>query len=160
MKRIGTLAAVLAALAVLCGCAATFAGKAGRITPDNEAARMFEVESCRADYKWYASGSFAYPHALVGIRKDLTLRDDTLWRNVNMTPETCRELVGAMQDKARPLNQSPHGFSILNDRGERIGIWYSILTARTGIRMQDDRTVILYTPDIDTYDRYDKDRGE
>ncbi len=159
MKRIERLAAVLSVLALLCGCAA-FAGKAGRITPDLEATRMFEADSCRADYAWYASGSHTYPNAIIGIRKDLKLVDDTLWRRLDMNPRTCGELVEGVQRRARDVSQVPSGFSILNDRGERIGIWYSIMTARTGARMLDDRTVLLYTPDIDTYDRYEKDRGD
>ncbi|NPU83901.1 MAG: hypothetical protein HPY65_05385 [Syntrophaceae bacterium] len=159
MKRIGSLAAVAMVLALLCGCAA-FAGKAGQIKADVEAARMFEADSCRADYAWYASGSHTYPNAIIGIRKDLKLVDDTLWRRLEMNPKTCRELVTGVQDRAREVGQMPYGFSILNDRGERIGIWYSILPARTGARMLDDKTVLLYTPDIDTYDRYEKDRGD
>ena len=153
------MAAFLAALAVLWGCAA-YAGKAGRIQPDLDAARLFEVDSCRADYAWYASGSHTYPNAIVGIRKDLALVDDTLWRRLDMNPKTCRELVTGVQSRAREIGQSPYGFSILNDRGERIGIWYSTMSARTWAVMKDDRTLILYTPDIDTYDRYEKDRGD
>jgi hypothetical protein len=158
MKRIGSVTAVLAILALLCSCAAILSGTAGRIVPDQEAARIFEKESCRADYAWYASGSFVYPHAIIGIRKDLKLVDDTLWRKVDMTPETCRELVSGIQTKGRQINQSPFGFAILNDRGERIGIWYSILSARTSVLMKDNRTVVIYTPDIDTYDRYETER--
>lgn len=157
MKRMGSLAAVLAALTVLCGCAA-FAGRTGLIRPDEDAARMFEVDSCRADYAWYISGSHTYPNAIIGIRKDLTLVDDTLWQRVIMTPETCHELVSGVQAKSRQINQNPFGFSILNDRRERIGIWYSILDARTSVLMKNEKTVILYTPDIDTYLRYERDR--
>ncbi len=156
MKRIGRLVVFMVALTVLCGCAA-YAGKSGSIRPDREATRMFEVDSCRADYVWYASGPHLFPHAIVGIRKDTKLVDDTLWRKLQMTPETCRDLVTGLQRKALELGQSAHGFSILNDRGERIGIWYSILSARTMARMLDDKTVLLYTPDIDTYERYEKE---
>jgi hypothetical protein len=157
MKRMSSLAVILAVLAVLAACSA-FAGRMGQIRPDNEAARMFEVDSCRADYAWYISGSHTYPNAIIGIRKDLTLVDDTLWQRVIMTPETCHELVSGVQARSRQINQNPFGFSILNDRGERIGIWYSILDARTSVLMKDDRTVILYTPNIDTYLRYERDR--
>jgi len=160
MKRIGGLAALAAALAVLSACAAQF-GRAGEIRPDADATRVFEKEACMVSgYRWFASGSHAHPNAIIGIRKDLTLIDDTIWREQFMDARNCEELVWGVQQKAGQLHQKPFGFAILNDRGERIGVWYSIMTARTGVRMKDEKTVIIYTPDMDTYDRYERDRGD
>ena len=57
--------------------------------------------------------------------------------------------------------QFRHGdnLSILDDQGKRIGVWYSIITAPTSVWMKDDHTAVIYTPDIDTYIRYERDSG-
>jgi hypothetical protein len=46
-----------------------------------------------------------------------------------------------------------HGFAILDDKGKRIGVWYSILEATTNssVRMKDSKTVLIDTPDINTW---------
>ena len=48
---------------------------------------------------------------------------------------------------------SLHGFVILDDKGKQIGVWYSILkaTTKSSVRMKDDKTVLIDTPDIDTW---------
>jgi len=52
----------------------------------------------------------------------------------------------------------PYGFVMFDDKGNQIGVWYSLLEAKTILRMKDNRRVIIYTPDIDTYDKYDDNR--
>jgi hypothetical protein len=48
---------------------------------------------------------------------------------------------------------------MFDDNGNKIGIWYSILSAKATLQMKDERTVIIYTPDIDTYLKYEDDSG-
>jgi len=57
-----------------------------------------------------------------------------------------------MQEKARDYNLTQHGFLMYNDKGQPIGIWYSILSARTDIWMGNDNKVIIYTPDLMLYE--------
>ncbi len=40
-----------------------------------------------------------------------------------------------------------------DDKGRPIGVWYSILTARTFLRMQENGTVRIDTPELDTYEK-------
>jgi len=46
---------------------------------------------------------------------------------------------------------------MVDDKGKKIGIWYSILSVKTWLKMEDERTGIIYTPDIDTYLKYEND---
>jgi hypothetical protein len=80
-----------------------------------------------------------------------------LWKRVDMTPQKLRELVTDTQNKVRSVNirLSLKGFALFDDKGKQIGTWYSIITATTSLKMKDDRTVVIITPDIDTYFRYD-----
>ncbi len=74
-----------------------------------------------------------------------------------MTPGKLQELVQYMHDKATSvsLGMALHGFAMFDDKGKQIGVWYSILEAKTSLKMKDDHTVIIITPDIDTYLKYE-----
>jgi hypothetical protein len=95
--------------------------------------------------------------ALTGLRKDIGLEDDTLWKKVDMTPERCLDMVSHIQTRAPGLSLFPYGFIIQDDQGRRIGVWYSILTATTPVWMLNDHTAVIHTPPVDTYLRYEKD---
>jgi hypothetical protein len=41
--------------------------------------------------------------------------------------------------------------AMFDDKGKQIGVWYSILEAKTYLKMKDSNTVIIDTPDIDTW---------
>jgi len=141
----------------LCSCVGLWPDRIGRIVPDREAALIFEKKQCSADYHYYYSGSDLYPHALMGIRKDLHLEKDTQWKKIDMSPERCRDVVSHIETRALGLGLFPYGFFIQDDHAKRIGIWYSILTATTPVWMKDDHTVVIHTPPVDTYIRYEKD---
>jgi len=128
----------------------------GRITPDRNATIAFETYQINPNYNYYISGSDVYPHVIIGLDKSYNIEPD-LWKHVDMTPHKLRELVLDMEQKIRHLNMTLtlHGFTLLDDKGKQIGIWYSILEASTSLWMKDERTVIIITPPLDTYYRYD-----
>jgi hypothetical protein len=128
----------------------------GKITPDSNATRAFETDQINPNYNYYISGSDTYPNAIIGLDKAYNLEPD-LWKQVEMTPKKIHELVTDMKDKVRSLSfsLSLHGFAMFDDKGKQVGIWYSILEARTSLKKKDDHTIIIITPDIDTYLRYE-----
>lgn len=140
------------------GCAGLPVKNFGRITPDEAVSRSFETYEIKADYHYYISGSDVYPNAMMALKKDYALDAETLWKKIEPTPAEFETLVSYMQDRARLLGLFQYGAAIYDNGGNPIGIWYSILTAMTKVRMQDDRTAVVYTPDIDTYQRYEEGR--
>ena len=92
----------------------------------------------------------------MGLDKAYKLEPD-LWKPVDMTPQKLRELVIDTENYLRSMDIRLvlQGYTISDDQGKQIGIWYSILAATKSVMMKDDRTVIIITPDIDTYLRYD-----
>ena len=98
--------------------------------------------------------SDVYPNAVIGLNKNYIL-ESTLWKKIEPTPADLESLVSLMQDKARVINRFQYGATIFDHQGKPIGIWYSMLEAITAVQMKDDHTVIIYTPDIDTYQRYE-----
>ena len=143
-------------LIVSVGCAGSIAQHYGSIVPDRNATDVFEKYQINPNYNYYISGSDVYPNAFIGLDKSYVL-DTDLWKKVEITPAKFRELVQYMQDKALSTGQSQHGFAMFDDKGKKIGIWYSILSVKTWLKMEDERTGIIYTPDIDTYLKYEND---
>src|SRR5271157_5858339 len=136
------------------GCASMPLKNYGSIVADVSVMAAFDKFQVNPNYNYFYSGSEVYPNAVMGLDKFYTLESD-LWKKVDMTPAKLREIVMSMRDKAATvsLTTSLHGFAILDDKGKQIGVWYSILKATTNysVRMKDSKTVLIDTPDIDTW---------
>ncbi len=142
---------------LLCtGCATMAFKNYGSIVPDGGVTDAFDKYQVNLNYNYYYSGSEVYPSAVIGLDKAYAL-DSDLWKNVDMTPAKLREIVMSMKDKAATVNfKAPlHGFAMLDDRGKQIGVWYSILEAKTFLKMKDSSTVIIDTPDINTWLKFE-----
>ena len=134
-------------------CTGTLFKNYGRIDPGREATGAFESYQVNPEFRYYISGSAGYPNALMGLNRDYRLDPRTLWKEVTMTPEKMKEIVQSMQTKAWEYQLLQHGFDMWDDKGRRIGVWYSILTAPTFVRMQEDGTVRIDTPELETYEK-------
>jgi hypothetical protein len=135
------------------GYAGSFKGY-GTINPDQNVTRSFEAFQVNPNFYYYYSGSDMCPNALIGLDKKFKLEPD-LWKKMETTPKDFKDMIYQMQTKALTFRQSQHGFAILDDRGRQIGVWYSMLEATTSVKMKDDQTVLIYTPPLDTYLKYD-----
>jgi len=147
-RTVSTICVILILSSV--GCAGLISGKYGTIVPNKDVTESFENYQVSPNLNYYISGSDVYPNAIIGIDKSYTL-DSNLWKEVEFTPETLKNLVGDMNAKVTELNETLHGFNILDNKGNNIGDWYSILSARTSVKMEEDNRIIIITPDIDTY---------
>ena len=128
----------------------------GNITPDRDATDAFNTYQINPNYNYFISGSDAHPNVILGLDKAYKLEPD-LWKPVEMTPQKFRELVIDTENYVRSLNikLSLKGFAVFDDKGKQIGIWYSILSATTRVMMKDDSTVVINTPAVNTYLKYD-----
>lgn len=145
--------AVAALILLIAGCAAGPSGRAGRIIPDTDVTQRFERYEINPDYTYFISGSDACPNALMGLKKGISL-GDTLWKPFPATPATFQDTIRSMQDRARDLNLNQHGFVIQDGEGRAIGVWYSLISALVPIRQRSDGSFLIYTPDMDTYQRF------
>jgi hypothetical protein len=129
------------------GCAGALKADYGRITPDRNAERDLETYQVNPNYNYYISGSEIRPNAIIGLDKGLTVEPD-LWEKVEVTPKKFRELVMGMNSGLDSmLGESFSGFALFDHKGKQIGVWYSLPDARTSLRMKDDHTVIIFTPE-------------
>jgi len=157
MKRFsGNLYCMLlvALLMGLQGCAALHYANYGRFSPDSKITQAFELYQVNPEMNYYFSGSDVHPNALLGLDKHYIL-ESTLWKSVDMTPARMKEIVTGMKSRTSTIGQNLSGFSLLDPQGKPVGIWYSIVTATTAFKMKENNGVLIYTPDLDAYDKYE-----
>ncbi|MCG2740941.1 MAG: hypothetical protein L6300_12010 [Syntrophaceae bacterium] len=152
VKNVGLCVLLLLCLGVL-SCSGSLFRNYGQILPGGEVTRDLERGVFHPELRYYTSGSDLYPNALIGLHRDYRLDPETLWKEVSMTPGKLREIVGFMKAKAFEYGQFPYEFELLDTGGKKIGFWYSLLTARTFLRFEQDGTVMIQTPDLDTYEK-------
>ena len=132
----------------------------GLINPNAGITDDFERFNVNPEFYYYISGSDLYPNAILGLRKELRLDPRTLWKKVAMTPAKMKEIVGDMKTKVSEYGLFLYGFEMTAPDGRPVGVWYSIPTARTLLRMNEDKTIWIETPDIDTYEKYEIEESE
>jgi len=141
----------------LAACSGSLFRNYGAISPDSAATKAFEAYQVNPDYRYYVSGSHLYPNALIGLHKDQRLDPQNLWREVaGMTPGQMKEIVQNMQTKAAQLRVFQNGFVLTDPQGKPIGVWYSILEARSFLKINEDGTVRIDTPPLDTYEKLER----
>jgi len=132
---------------LLAGCVA---GRYGEIKPDWQTTMDFDTFRIDPNMNYYYSGPDLFPNALIGLKKEYILAND-LWKPIKPTPASFRDMILHMQEKARDYREFQHGFLMFDDKGKPIGVWYSILKARTFVKMGEDNKVVVYTPDLMIY---------
>jgi hypothetical protein len=126
----------------------------GTINVKGEVTQAFESYHVNSEFRYYVSGGLMYPNALMGLHRDYRLDPKTLWKAVpGMTTAKMTEIVDNMKTKASRHNMFQFGFEMTDNKGRPIGVWYSVLWARTFLRMNEDGTVRIDTPDLDVYER-------
>jgi hypothetical protein len=147
-------AACIVIMSLSSGCASMPFKNYGRIVHDGRVTEAFDKFQVNPNYDYFYSGSEVYPSAVIGLDKSYTLETD-LWKKIDMTPVKFKEIVENMKFKSSSVNfRAPlYGFAILDDRGKQIGAWYSIIeaTVSSSVRMKDSQTVLIDTPDINTW---------
>ncbi|KAF0154661.1 MAG: hypothetical protein FD159_2492 [Syntrophaceae bacterium] len=143
------------------GCTGTLLKNMGSFEPSATATGHFEKFVIHNDYNYFLSGSDVYPVAIFGLKKNYIIdSDEDLWKKIDPKQEIISELVSNMQRRLMVCCfQRPHGFDILDNHGDKIGEWYSMLGLIIGIKIKEGGKVVIYPPsDTDDVKRY-QDRG-
>ncbi len=116
----------------------------GSIVPRGDVTRAFERNQEDPNLVYYHSGSGSGPDAIIGVDKAYTL-DNDLWQKCT-TEEMLKNHVSGMQSLASGKKIPLFGFAILDERGKKIGVWYSTLSSPTFVRRESDKAVDIHTP--------------
>jgi hypothetical protein len=138
------------ALIVLCFSMSCVGINYGNIIPDAAVTKAFEVFQIDPDMNYYYSGSGVHPNAIMGLKRNYVL-DSDLWKPIEAQPKIFKELIIGMQKKAFDYGTFQHGFVMKDNKGQPIGVWYSILKAATFIKMGEGNKVMVFTPELETY---------
>lgn len=139
---------------VLCFFVSCVGGNYGSIIPDTAVAKSFESLQMDPDMNYYYSGSDVYPNAVIGLKKKYVFNAN-VWKPIEPQLKVFKELIGGMQTKALRYQTYQHGFIIKDDKGEPIGVWYSILKARTFVKVGEDNKVTIAAPDLMIFEEKD-----
>lgn len=110
----------------------------GMLKPSESARASFESYSPAPDLDYYYSGPESHPLAIIGVDKKFRFDSVKHWMKIGPGQDSLKHLMQGMQSRAQQMNQNLRGFEMVDQRGERIGEWYSAvgvpaLIKRTGI---------------------------
>jgi hypothetical protein len=134
---------------LLAGCGGTY----GRFVYDEAVDQVFEDLRVLPDHHYYFSGPDSNPRAIIAIDKRYTLVS-RLWKPVDMTAARLKSWV---KNPARRGHYYPYTFGryLLDDGGERVGLWYSLRDWRESatIKILEDNRIQVSTPMDEGYRR-------
>jgi hypothetical protein len=155
MRKKNILAAILLASLTLL-LSACSSGSYGHLDFTLTVNDIFESGQVLDDHHYYYIGPEAEPVAIMGIDNKYELAP-SLWKPIKLTPEKLRAWMDRIDNTYR-FRHFYDGAYILDQDGNRVGIWYSRLDWTT-IRRGEGNQLIIYTPDttknLDNHDRGD-----
>lgn len=125
-------------------------GRYGKLRPSGEATVAYESFLVDSGRNYYFSGPDLYPNAIMGMDKSRALESD-LWKKQDLTAEGMKRLVENMSARAMEQGASLHGFDILDEKGVKIGDWFSIPGLNIVIRTEGENRVVVSTPPLEIY---------
>ena len=148
-NSLSTLIALVLMFFLLAGCAAT--GEIyGTVQRDRDLDNQFRSYEVMQDYKYYTSGGYDRPNAILLIHKDYELvNPGNLWVPIpHVDYRQVRKwisVIGSEQD----ANRTGYYFAsyILDQNGQRVGVWYSIGMFAT-LKFLEGNRILVYTPDL------------
>ena len=87
--------------------------------------QAFESHRQAPDLDYWFSGPESHPVTIIGVEKRFRFDSAEHWMRVKSGEESLKRLIEGMQSKALQMNRNLRGFEMVDQRGERIGEWYS-----------------------------------
>lgn len=117
----------------------------GMLKPSTAATAHYQSSLLLPDHDYWFSGPESYPVAVIGV--DRRFRFDTAGRWVRVSGEDAlKRLVAGMQSRALQMNRNLGGFEMVDQRGERIGDWYSAPGIQAVIKRTGIDSVEIFPP--------------
>lgn len=118
----------------------------GTLKPSDPATENFQSHQPVPDLDYYFSGPESHPIAIIGVEKRFRFGSADHWMRVRPGEDSLKQLIAGMQSKALQLNQNLRGFEMVDQRGERVGEWYSALGIQAVIKRTGIDRVEIYPP--------------
>ncbi len=118
----------------------------GVLKPNESVTAGFQSHSQAPDLEYYYSGPESNPLAIIGVEKRFLFDSAKHWVRVGPGEDRLKHLIEAMQSGALQMNRNLRGFEIVDQRGERIGGWYSIVGIQPVIKRTGIDSVEVWPP--------------
>jgi hypothetical protein len=126
-------------IAILSGCGSS---NHGRLQSSHEVTQAFQNKQILSDHQYYFSGFQRIPYGIIGIGSKYRLRSSR-WKPIELNPTLLNQLIYRME---HVYSLEPRGAWILDQDGNRVGIWYSS-RYQTTVRIKKDNYVVVVTPE-------------
>jgi hypothetical protein len=114
----------------------------GRLENDPEITQVFKNSQILSNYQYYISGFQRVPYAIIAIDGNYHLRSGN-WQALDMDSSTLNQIVFRM-DQVYSL--TPRGAWIVDDKGHRLGVWYSS-QYQTTVQREKDNQIVVVSPE-------------
>ena len=114
----------------------------GRLQSSHEVTQAFQDKQILSDHQYYSSGFQRIPYGIIGIGNKYRLRSSR-WKAIDLNPTILNQLIYRM---SHVYSLEPRGAWILDQDGNRVGIWYSS-RYQTTVKIEKDNYVVIVTPE-------------
>jgi hypothetical protein len=118
----------------------------GMLKPSEAVTAAFESHLAAPGLDYWFSGPESQPVAIIGVERRFRFDSADQWMRVNAEEESLKRLITSMQSKALQSNRNLRGFEMVDQRGERIGDWYSALGIQALIKRTGIDSVEIWPP--------------
>lgn len=118
----------------------------GMLKPSETVTASFESNRREPNLDYWFSGPESHPLTVIGVEKRFRFDSAQHWVKVGPEGESLQRLIEGMQSKALQTNRNLRGFEMLDQRGERIGVWYSEAGAQGVIKRTGIDSVEVWPP--------------
>jgi hypothetical protein len=140
---------VIVVIALFIGFIVLFVSRSGEnygmLKPSETATANFQSFQIVSGLDYWFSGPESHPVSVIGVEKRFRFDTASHWVRVN-GEEELKRLVTGMQSEALQRNRNFSGFEMVDQRGERIGEWYSVPGIQAVIRRTGTDSVEVYPP--------------
>ncbi len=124
---------------IFAGCATS---GTGRLQSSPEVTEVFQRNQILSNHQYYISGSQIVPFGIIAIDNNYQLRTKR-WRPIDMDSTSLNQLIYRM-DQVYSLN--PKGAWILDNEGNRLGVWFSS-QYQTVVRRDKNNRIVVVDPE-------------
>jgi hypothetical protein len=121
-------------------------GNYGKLKPSESATASLQSGREVPDLVYYYSGPEYHPLAVIGVEKKFRFDSVKYWMRIGPGQDSLKRLIEGMQSRALQMNQNLRGFEMVDQRGERIGEWYSIVGIQPVIKRTGTDSVEVWPP--------------
>lgn len=124
-------------------------GNYGRLSPDNGITAAYNAHHSDPQCSYFISGPDDFPNAIMGLDKAFTL-DNDLWKGIDPPQGKIKNLVDNMTLRAAERNAFLQGYAMLDEKGHKIGNFFSLPGLDIAIKRSGERSFTITTPSIES----------